>query len=353
MAEGFDDNKTEAPTPRRRERAREEGQVVFSPDLNSGVALMLLACAAVWLFPRIAEQLGQMLAQRVNLLDGREWGAAPTVIAGRWLGENLWLVAGGFALCFLSLNMLLAQVQVGFLITFKPLEPNWERLNVVSGLQRLWSWDGGMRGLTSLLKMSSLLAVTAALLWKWNADLQLHTHGELRESVALGWEFLRQLMLCMAGMTLLWGILDYGFKWFRLEQKLRMSREDIKDEHKDEEGDPHMKARIRKLQRESGQRRTLKDVPKASVILTNPTHYAVALRYEPGMKAPRVVAKGTGSFARQITRIAREHSIPILERKPLARALYALADVGKDIPLEFYRAVAEILALVYRMKNSA
>lgn len=352
MAEGFDDNKTEAPTPRRREKAREEGQVVFSPDLNSGVALMLLAGAGVWLLPQITTQLAGLLKQRISGLDGSDWTVASTVIAGRWLGENLWMIASGVALCFLGLNLLLAQTQVGFLVTFKPLEPNWERLNPFTNWQKLLSWDSGMRGLIAMAKVATLLTAVIMLFWSWDQDLRLHTHGELQQSVGMGWEFLRQMMLCLAGVALAWGLVDYGFKWFRLEQKLRMSRDDIKDEQKDEQGDPHIRARVRRLQREAAQRRTLRDVPKASVILTNPTHYAVALRYEPGMKAPRVVAKGRGGFALEIRRIAAKHNIPILERKPLARALYALAEVGKEIPLEFYRAVAEILAQVYKLKNA-
>jgi flagellar biosynthetic protein FlhB len=175
----------------------------------------------------------------------------------------------------------------------------------------------------------------------------------LESSISFGWNMTVQVMLWLSGTAFLWGAADYGFRWFRLEQKLRMSREEIKDESKEEQGDPQLKSRQRKMQREAAQRKSLGDVPRASVVITNPTHYAVALQYLPGqMQTPRILAKGSGAFARRIANVAREHGIPVLERKPLTRALYALGKVGEDIPLEFYRAVAEILAYVYRLKRN-
>lgn len=352
MAAGFDPSKTEAPTPRRREKARQDGQVVFSPDLNSSAALLLVAVAALWLGPLMAAQLQDMLRTRILLLDGSTWNITATTIAARWLVHALWIVAGGACMTFLGLNLLMSQLQTGFLLTVKPLSPNWQRLDPVQGFQRLWSLDSLMRGLLGLLKVSCLLAVAMTLLLSWQDALQTHTLGTLGQSIHVGWGFLTQLMLGMAGVSFVWGATDYGFRWFRNEQKLRMTREEVKDEQKEEQGDPQLRARIRRMQKEAAQRKTLKDVPLATVVLTNPTHYAVALRYESGrMKAPRVVAKGSGAFARQIAAVARQHGVPVLERKPLARALYALAEVGQDIPLEFYRAVAEILAYVYRLKS--
>jgi flagellar biosynthetic protein FlhB len=158
----------------------------------------------------------------------------------------------------------------------------------------------------------------------------------------------------MAGVSLGLALIDYLVKWFRNEQKLMMSREEIKQEQKDDSGDPHLKAAIRKKQREARRRQSVRDVPKATVILTNPTHLAIAIQYEPGqMKAPRIVAKGAGVFAKNIVRIAKENNIPVLERKPLARALFKSVDVGQEIPFDFFRAIAEILAQIYKTKQAA
>jgi len=352
MAEGQNENKTEDPTPQRREKAREEGQVVFSPDLNSAVAIFLVALAALWLVPTIVMQLQNLLQMRILHLSGEEWSIPATQIAMGWLVSNLWKVVGMAAIVFLVINILISQIQTGFLLTFKPLSPNWGKLDLVQGFQRMWSLDSFMRGLLAVIKVGTLTAVSCSIFFTWRRTLLRGSHGGLDQSVHLGWEMIVQLMASLAGAALAWGIADYGFRWFRNEQKLRMSRDEVKDEQKAENGDPQVRARIRRMQKEAAQRKTLLDVPKASVVITNPTHYAVALQYQPGqMKAPKMLAKGSGAFARRIAETARQHGIPVLERKPLTRALYALADVGKEIPVEYFRAVAEILAYVYRLKN--
>lgn len=203
-----------------------------------------------------------------------------------------------------------------------------------------------------MVKVVTLTTVTVLLFLSWHHTIQRDAHGDLAYSVQVGWDMIRQLLMFVAGAALTWGAADYGFRWYRNELKLRMTRDELKEEIKSESGDPHMKARIRRMQKEAAQRKTLQDVPKATVVLTNPTHYAVALQYEAGvMNAPKVVAKGKGAFARRIAEIARENGVPVLERKPLARALYALGEVGKEIPVEYFRAVAEILAYVYKLKQ--
>jgi len=353
MSEGSNENKTEEPTPQRRDKAREEGQVVYSPDLNSAVAIFLVAIAAVWMVPLLSSQLQQLIRIRIFNLSGESWSITATQVAFGWLVSHLWAIAGTAAIAFLGINLLLSQIQTGFLITPRPLEPKWEKLNMIQGFQRLWSLDSVMRGLLAVIKIGTLTGLTIFLFSAWGQTLQRDTHGSLDHSVQLGWKLIRQLLSSLAVAALTWGMADYGFRWFRNEQKLRMTRDEVKDEQKAENGDPQVRARIRRMQKEAAQRKTLRDVPQATVVITNPTHYAVALKYQSGaMKAPRVVAKGSGAFARRIAAVAREHGVPVLERKPLTRALYALADVGKEIPLEYFRAVAEILAYVYRQKNN-
>jgi len=353
MSEGLDENKTEAPTPQRREKAREEGQVVYSPDLNSAVAILFVAVAALWIVPTMTTQLQQLMTQRILNLNGESWDLAATQIAVGWLVSNLWAIVGTTAIVFVLINILLSQIQTGFLITVKPLEPKWEKLDAVKGFQKIYSLDSVVRGLMTMIKVTTLSVVTGVIFFLWRRSLQRDTHNSLDLSIELGWSMIVQLMMSLAGAAMTWGLADYAFKWFRNEQKLKMSKEQIKDENKSENGDPQIKSRMRQMQKEAAQRKTLKDVPQATVVLTNPTHYAVALRYEPGvMKAPKVIAKGSGAFARRIAETARQNGVPVLERRPLARALYAMADVGKEIPLEYFRAVAEILAYVYKLKNT-
>lgn len=353
MAEETSQNKTEAPTPRRREKAREEGQVVSSPDLVSGIVLLAFGLACWWWGPVYGELVQGIVKQSLLRIAGTSWDAGTTVLAGRWLFGHLGLLAGFVTLGALVLGVSAVQLQAGFALTFKPLAPNWEKVSPIKGWMRIWSAESLMRGVMALLKIGSSVAIAVAVGWAWYGAVRVGTRGAFAGSVHLGWELACQLMLWLGGMALVWGIGDYVFKYFRHEQKLKMSRQEVKDEQKQEQGDPHIKSRMRKMQQDAAERKTLQDVPGASAVITNPTHYAVALKYESGrMKAPRIVAKGKDAFARRIVAVAREHGVPVLERKPLTRALYALAEVGQEIPLEFYRAVAEILAHVYRLKHA-
>ncbi len=352
MSGEFDPSKTEAPTPRRLAKAREEGQVAFSPDLNSAAALLVAAIAAIWVLPVMGTQFQEHLKSRILNLDGTTWNEASTYIAAQWLLQNLWVIAGGLTFAFLGINLALSQVQTGFILTTKPLSPNLDKLNPVSGIMRLFSLDSIVRGVMATVKVTTLSCVAVIVFWMWMGAINTGTHGTLQQSVSLGWAMMVQVMLSLAGTAFVWGAADYGIRWFRQYQKLKMSLQEVKDEAKEEQGDPLLKGRIRKMQREAAQRKSLLDVPKASVVITNPTHYAVALQYEPGeMSAPKILAKGSGAFAKRIAQVARDNGIPVLERKPLTRALYALGKVGEEIPLEYYRAVAEILAHVYRLKN--
>ena len=177
--------------------------------------------------------------------------------------------------------------------------------------------------------------------------------GSIDDVAAAGWRIGLIICMAMAGVSVSLALADYLIKWFRQEQKLKMTREEMKQEQKDDSGDPQVKAAVRKKQREARKQQSVRDVPKADLILTNPTHLAIAVQYQPGkMRAPKIVAKGAGVFAQNIVRIAKEHRIPVMERKPLTRALFRIVDVGQEIPFEFFRAIAEILAQIYKVKSS-
>jgi flagellar biosynthetic protein FlhB len=344
-------NRTEPATPRRREEARKKGLVALSSDLSGGL-LLLAGTLLLWLS---GEPLGGLLLDAVQsgLLYARhaEWGSAQTArLAETLASQGLRLT--GLLLIVTSLCALLVGVlQAGFHWTAQPLAPDWSRLSPTRGWTRLLSSRSIVRAVLAGLKAAVLAALAIWVLRARAGQIAVAGHGTLAQAAASGWNLTMLLALALAAAMVLVGLADYLFQRWRTEEELRMTRRELQEEHREDEGDPLLHARIRKLQREVGQRRMIRDVPKATAVITNPTHLAIALRYERGeMEAPKVVAKGQGLFARQIVKVAKEHGVPVLERKLLARALYRSVEVGQEIPMEFYQAIAEILAYVYRLR---
>ena len=345
-------NGTEAPTPRRREQAREEGQVVFSTDLTASVSLLTGCAILLWTGSTLGVRLMNGFRQWITDVPGSEWTAWHVTVGARWMSAELLGTCGLFVLAISAIGLSFGFAQVGFLISFKPLALNWGRLMPENPLGRLISLDSGLKGLLSAMKVTLLLSVSILLLWMRRGEFSVHNFRSPDEVAAFGWHLGLIICLALAGVSVGLALADYLVKWFRQEHKLKMTREEIKQEQKDDTGDPHVRAAVRKKQREARKRQSVKDVPKADVILTNPTHLAIAIQYQPGkMRAPKILAKGAGVFAQNIVRIAKENKIPVMERKPLARALFKLVDVGQEIPFEFFRAIAEILAGIYRVKK--
>jgi len=345
--------RTEAATPRRRQEAREQGQIALSQDLTA--ALVLLTClAALWWGGRgIAMQLLSAVRNSLRTPVYAEWHAQQTVVTAVWLCGQLVATAGIIVGVLFCVSLAVGLAQSGFTVSFKPMEANWERLSPATGWSKLFSWDGLVRGISVLLKVS---VVTAVLVW-YLADrvhlLGLLGQGSVGKGMAAGWQLALETALVISAGFFVIGAADYLYQRLRHEQKLKMTREEIKQEHKEDEGDPHVRARIRRLQREAAEKKMIQDVPKATVVLTNPTHFAVAIRYDRyTMSAPMVIAKGSDRFARRIADVARKHGIPVLERKPLTRLLYRSVKIGQTIPAELYQAFAEILAYVYRLKRA-
>jgi flagellar biosynthetic protein FlhB len=237
-------------------------------------------------------------------------------------------------------------LQAGLRISLQPLSPNWNRLNPFLGWQRLLSTKSWVR-----MAMTAGKGVLAAVIGygviradapRWMAA------GSLPEAVVAAWQSGLRLAIGLSLALLALAAIDYLFQRWKHEADLRMTRQELIEERRSDEGDPHIRARMRRLLREAAQNRTLQDVPAATAVIRNPTHFAVAIRYQRGVTpAPVVVAKGHGAFARRIIDCAERHGVPVLRRPPLARALYAMADVGQEIPADLYHAVAEILAFVY------
>ncbi|MBX3436552.1 MAG: EscU/YscU/HrcU family type III secretion system export apparatus switch protein [Planctomycetaceae bacterium] len=352
MAEESQDSKTEAATPRRREQAREQGQVVNSPDLQAALQLLagagLLTLAGDW----FVREMGGVTAGYLTRLSSTEWTASHTVRLGQSAAMDLQRLCVPFVLVILVIGILSAFAQAGPLVIV-PLKWNWERLDPRSGWNRLCSLETLMRGTIAVCKAALIASVAIAVVFVGRQAIASTGFQSFEAACGDAWDVCRRLLLTLSGVTLGLGVLDFGFKWYRHEQQLKLSRQELKEEQKEDAGDPHLKARLRKLQHQATLTKGLNDVPKATVVLTNPTHLAIALRYEHGVTAaPIVLAKGEGLMAQRIRRIAEEHRIPIQERRPLVRALYKLVHVGQEIPMEFYQAIAEILSGIYRARNA-
>ncbi|HRT42728.1 MAG TPA: flagellar biosynthesis protein FlhB [Phycisphaerae bacterium] len=340
-------DRTEAPTPRRLQEARDEGRIPRSVDLTAAVALM----AAVILLKILGDGLFGGLLQITGDLG------EPLDVAGGDLAAVVLRVALATArglLPFLGLLLLAtalgAVVQSGLSPSLKPLEPKLEKLNPAAGVRRLFSLDSATRAGQGVFKITlvalvAYVTITGELDTVLNAGL-LEPAGIVQMSAALLYKLALRL-----GLTLLvLALLDYWYQRWNWWRRLKMTKQEVRDELKRMEGDPQMRHRRRQLQMRLALQRVGIDVPKADVVVTNPTEYAVALKYdEATMTAPRVMAKGKDLLAARIRQVAQQHRIPIVQRPPLARALYAAVEVGKEVPPAYYRAVAEVLAYVYRI----
>jgi flagellar biosynthesis protein FlhB len=353
MADDFQP-KTEQPTPRRREEAREQGRVTYSNELTGGlllvVAAMMLALGAPF--------LGQRMLTEVRI-DFGELAVRDATIEEMYqlltdtLSRTLEIV-GPPLLLFFATGLFAAYGQVGgFRPNVELLALNWTRVWpwAREDIQFL-SWDKVVGGLLTLVRVGLVAGMAAWSLFHLGEQLAKIGTSRMGEALKLTWAVVVNLVLTLSSMLLLLGIGDWFLKWWRLERSLMMSKQELKDESKREGLDPMLKARIRRLQREAAKKRMFREVKTATVVVTNPTHLAIALKYEPGkMKAPRVVGKGAGFVAKRIVELARASNVPVLERKPLARALFKSVKMDQEIPMTLYVAVAELLKHVYELRG--
>lgn len=344
--EGGDaEDRTEAPTPKRLEKAREDGQAPLSRD---AVAFATLGCATVAGLLALPSAGAEWSRAMRGALSGAGMEAA---VASQALAT---LRAGLFAALPVLVAVAVAAVaatmaQTGGLVHGKALAPSFSRLDPLAGLKRLFGFKAAAEVLRNLAKMAFLgFAVWSALdLHALQAALHRPAGGLL---AAFGAELLSLFLAAAAALAVLAGADVAWVRWQHI-RKLRMSREDLRQEMRESEGDPHVKGRLRRLREGKARRRMLAAVPKAAVVITNPTHYAVALAYEGGQSAPpRIIAKGVDAVAARIREVAAEHGVPLVPNPPLARALWRL-DVDTEIPAEHWQAVAEIIAYVWRLRR--
>ena len=353
MAEDGSGERTESATPRRREKAREEGQVAKSNELNGAVVLLIGMTMLLALTGHFAQVLGRnssYLFSQAHLLRVDNLFGLRSMLVGNL--EVLAAALGPLLLALLVTAFGVNVAQVGLQIAPAALTPKLNKLNPITGMKKFFQKKAffelaknvakiGVIGLISYLTISTLIGGLTA--------VPLLT---LPKIVAVGQAGFIELMAKLLGFMFLLAIIDWIWQKRQFEDSIKMSKHEVKQENKDIEGDPQIKARIRGMQMEMARKRMLVDVPTADVVVTNPTHYAVALKYEAGAVAPKVVAKGTDNLAEVIKKIARKARVPVIENRSLARTLYRQVNLGDLIPDSLYKAAAEVLAYVYRLRKA-
>jgi len=345
--------KTEQATPKRREEARKKGQVAKSIEVNSAFVLLfsliILYFSGNFLFYRLTAFFRDIFLSLNSIV------ISPDGIKSFFFNIFVYigLIIFPIMIVLMFIGMIGSYSQVGFLFTTDPLVPKFDRLNPFTGIKRVIF---SKRSLIELIKGLLKVAIIGLIGW-YSIEAYIEESALIMDSDVLTIFF----FLCKAAMSISFKIilvfvviaaLDYIVQRRLFENEIKMTKEEVKEENKQLEGDPLIKSRIRSIQRQLARRRMMQEVPKADVVITNPTHLAVALKYEFGkMDAPKVVAKGANLIAEKIKQIAIEHNIPIIEDKPLAQLIYKSVDIDESIPQEMYQAVAQILAYIYKIKN--
>ena len=348
----FAQERTEPATPKKRQKVRSEGRVCVSRDLTAAVgiltglaALLLLGPFIYGLFFALLQLSIRFMGDKVLLREG--WFPILSLEAVKSYFLT-WLPLGGLV-AILAVAVIVWQV--GWTVTGEPFKINLDRLNPISGMKKIISLRSLVELLKGLLKAAVFAVVIYTAIRDYLPDTLRAMQFPLGHGSAAFWNMLWSLAMRLAAMLLIMALIDYMYQKWEFERSIRMSRQEIKEEFRQMEGDPQIKNKIRQKQRELAKKRMMASVPKADVVITNPTTLAVALEYDRElMSAPQVVAKGRGIVAQRIRDLARAHGVPVVENKPLAWALFEGVEIGEEISEELYRGVAEILAMVYRLR---
>ena len=353
MAEQEGQEKTEVPTEKKRRESREEGQVAFSKELSSAALLAGIVLTLVATSPIILDAMRQLMSQIFRDLAQSEELSIDSIFT--LSGEILSIILPAFApfaAVIIFAGIFASVLQVGVMITFKAISPKFNKISPLTGLKRLFS----SQSLADFLKSMAKLIIVGFVGYLTYIDKITELNGlsvSTPESILIYnftvvAEVAGKIVLALVAIA----IFDYFYQRWHHEQQLMMTKQEVKDETKQTEGDPQLKARIRQIQREMSNARMMQEVPKADAVIVNPTHFSIAILYDRDvMSAPEVIAKGADHLALRMRTVARENNVPILERPELARDLYANVEIGDDIPERFYKAIAEILAFVYRLRK--
>lgn len=345
-------DKTEAATPRKRDDARSEGKVAKSQDLNSAVVLLTGLIMLRAAGPYIMQGMSGLVRDTFSNLHSREVGVNTISSLAALYGGKFVLICFPILAAIAVVGIATNVLQVGFKVSSKAITPDWSRLDPIKGVTRVFSGKAAVEALKSVAKVTVVGYFVYAFLkneFPVLIDLSGLPPAQFGAKIAyLSW----QLLARGCAVIVVIGILDYIYQRVSFEKSLRMTKQEVKDEYKRMEGDPQVKGKIRQRQREMARMRMMQDVMRAHVVVTNPTHFAVALRYDSDeMAAPTVVAKGQRLIALKIREMAEANGIPIVENPPVARMLYKTVEVGRQIPEELYQVVAEILAYVFQLSG--
>jgi flagellar biosynthetic protein FlhB len=352
MAENQDgQEKSQEPTGKKVQDARNKGQVPRSREMNT-MAITLVGLGAVMaMAPRFTDRLNTVFVEqfsltRADIFDPNAMLAHLT----KAFGDALFMLAPFFAI-MIVVAILSSVALGGFNVSLEAMQPKLSKMNPVTGLKRLFSAKGLMELLKSMAKFILVAAATAALLNAWSGDLLRLSELNVEQALLQGMTMVGWAALLLSSTLILMALIDVPFQLWQHKKDLKMTQQEVRDELKQTEGKPEVKGRIRQMQREIAQRRMMEEVPKADVVVTNPTHYAVALRYDPEkMNAPIVVAKGKELIAANIREVGRRHDIALVEAPVLARAIYFNTELQQPIPAALFLSVAQLLAYVFQLR---
>lgn len=354
MAEQNEDpsQKTEEPTQHRLEQAQKKGQIAYSREVNNFFVMLALALMIAWIFPNLLDRVKLTLAPYIT----RPHDVPISAASLRDILSDTFLDMGVILLAPLSIVVLLvlgaAFIQSKFLFAVERIKPKLEKISVLKGVKRLFSMRSVVEFLKGIVKISIVTVVGVIAVQDDLPRLRVLASYEVLEILGFLSALALKVMVGVCCVMFLVAILDYIYQRHEFMKQMRMSKQEIKDEYKQQEGDPHIKSKLRQIRMERARQRMMANVPSADVVITNPTHYAVALTYDTSiMGAPVLVAKGVDAVAFRIRDLAKEHDIPIVENPPLARALHAAVDLDEEIPYEHYKAVAEVISYVYKLKG--
>ena len=350
MAEEEGQEKTEQATSGKKQKAREKGEVPKSKDLTSTMGLVALL-VFFFLFGANTLSQGKMVFSNYFNNCGRiVLSEAGLHVVAREAMSSLLIIMLPPVVTAMLVALLAHMVQVGFLFSAEPLTPKLEKLDPISGFKKIFSFQSLAETLKGVFKVITLVYILKGVLESKIPEMADIPFLSITDIARVMFETLWLVLLVGMLAYLVFAVADYAFQVWDFVRKQRMSRQEIKEENKEQEGDPMIRARVRSIQKEMARKRMMADVPEATVVLTNPTHIAVAIKYTPEMSAPRVVAKGAGWLAEKIKETARQAGVPVMENKPLARALHKL-NLGEEISEDMYKSVAQVLAYVYGKKR--
>lgn len=356
--EGMGGEKTEPATQKKLDDARKEGQVAKSREIANGLGLLaLFLLLKVWVghmgvqlmevFPSVYDRIPDVATFWNGNMPEQDTRAVFVLM----LEEVLIIIAPvmiiGFIVAFVS-----DVVQVKWKPTLKPLQPKFSKLNPLQGFKRIFSVNAVVELIKSLAKIGLIIYICYSYLKdKWFLLLDIYDMS-LMQAISLTAELVTDMGIRISAVYMIIALADFAYQKVKFSNDMKMTKQEIKEEYKQQEGDPQIKGQIRQKMREASRRRMMQDLPQADVVITNPTHYAVAIKYDPEVAdAPIVIAKGEDYMAARIKEVAKENKIEIVENKPLARMLYANVDIGQTVPPELYQAVAEVLAFVYHLQG--